>query len=298
MRLVVCCALWGEWHTRVFTEKALPTLLHDSNLPAMSRKIEVEWIFYTNKQEREKLRPLAQRLGVKAEVIGIQLHNGYKTAWRYAKYEAEKAEALVMFLAPDIVWSKGSLDHIADLIVSGKRLIFMTHPRGVEHRFDGEIRTGEEMMAMLQEHPHPVNTAEIVGNRPFTKHPEMILWRLKGGFMARMFGREPLVCPPEMKFNEKNLPASTVPDSESAVVSSSDSACGVSLAPMETEAHHYRHGNVFRVEALPGFLNEHKSSMGFWLASQPVVWRYGKLDEKNLWQIRKQSQYIVNQAFA
>lgn len=297
MRLVIACALWGEWHTRVFQTKALPTLLHDSNLPAMDRKLDVRWMFFTPKQEVSRILPLVGQIGVKATIVPIGLQNGYKTAWGYAKYEAEKLDALVMFLAPDIVWSMGSLDHVADLILSGKRMVFMTHPRGIEDRFDGELRTGQGLMAIREKHQHPVNVAEVIENRPFTKHPEMVLWPIKGGYLVRMFAREPLICPPEMGFNEKNLPAVPMPDQEMAVVKSSDDACGISLAPLDTEEHHYKHGNVFRVEGLHGFLDHHKSSMGHWLASQPVIWRHGETEERNVWQVGKQSQMIVQQAF-
>lgn len=297
MRLVICCALWGEWHRRVFAEKALPTLLHDSNLPAMNRKLDVRWMFFTPKSELDLIYPFVERMGVRASIVPIGLQNGYKTAWGYGKYEAEKLDALSMFLAPDIIWSKGSLDHIADLILSGKRLVFMTHPRGIEDKFDGEAKTGEELMRFRNEHQHPVNAAEIVGAMPFTKHPEMVLWPLKAGYLVRMFAREPLICPPEIGFSEKNLPATSVPEDERAVVKSSDDACGVSLAPIETERHHYRHGNVFRPESLSPFVKHHKSAVGKWLASQPVIWRHGVTDENELRVTTKQSQQIVNQAF-
>jgi hypothetical protein len=297
MKLLICCALWGDWHTRVFTEKALPTLLHDSNLPAMSRKLDVEWIFYTHKHEHDRIYPLVERMGVKTGIVQIQLQNGYKTAWRYGKYESDKRDGIAMFLAPDIVWSKGSFDHIADLILAGKRLIFMTHPRGIEDTFSGEPKTGRELMGTCFEHMHPVNSSEIVGGRPFTKHPEMILWKLKCGYLARMFAREPLISPPEMEFNEVNLPAFEIDEDKRAVVLSSDDACGVSLAPLETEQHHYKHGNTFNVDAIRAFLKKNRSSQGKWLASQPVLWRGGEVDKHELMITTKQSQQIVAEAF-
>jgi hypothetical protein len=296
VKLVICCALWGDWHLRVFREKSLPTILHPSNLPAMAERIEVEWLFYTPHHDK-RAAEFVPKMCVPSQVVSLNLQLGYKTAWAFAKYEAAKRGALVMFLAPDIVWSIGSFNHLTDILEDGKTTVFMSHPRGVEEHFCGHPKTGEELMEQCRKFPHPVNDSEVITNRPFTKHPEMILWPVKGGWLCRMFAREPLIAHPDTAFTAKNL-IESMPDVNIGVVASSDDACGVSLAPSDTEQHHYKHGNVFRPEAMKPFVEHHWSECGEFVASKPVLWRYGEVCPKSLLTATKQSQQLVKEAFA
>lgn len=282
MKLILVIGVWGAWHLNVFKKKALPTILHESNLPALG--LDAEFRIYTHENERGALLEASEAIAkhVPCEIFSIGLPEGYKTAWQHA-CGSTASENLVMFLQPDIVWSIGSFPHIGERIKAGKRMIFCPQMRGTESFYTGLPLTGQELMAICHEDAHPVNKSEEAGIIGFTRHPEVILWPVRGGWVCRMFAREPLVCDPAMKFNSQNLPDSPIDGDLVDVIASSDDACGISLCKREQEYDHYRGGTMLMNAERVGQLTKgHPSSVALPVALQHSILRYGLMDQEEV----------------
>lgn len=277
-RLNIVVAVWGAWHRHIFLDKALCTILHESNLPAMG--MECRFLLYTNESNAGEFAEAQESISkvLPCEVRTMQLPDGYKTAWQDATVNAGQDE-LMMFLQADIVWSKGSFPYIAELIKAGKRLIYMPHMRGTEPFYPKYVLPADELMRIVREDAHPVNKSQEVGSFGFTRHPETVLWPVKGGWVARLFAREPLICPASMRFNGHNLPQFELDRSVVGIVESSDKACGVSLASRDVEWDHYRNSNAQASAGQVGsFANGHQNAMTLQTAELVTVLRYGEMN--------------------
>jgi hypothetical protein len=274
--LTIVVTVWGEWHRRVFAHKALPTILHESNLPAMG--LDCKFVIYTKEGGYNGLREqmeVIQRF-VPCEIVEANLPDGYKTAWQDANL---KNDGLILQIQPDIVWSKGSFAHLAELIKAGKKYIYCPQPRGTEAFYTSQTLPGRELMHILHEDGHPVNKSEEADSISFTRHPEVVLWPIKGGWVARMFAREPLVCPGKIKFNHHNLPMDKPSIEELAVIESSEKCCGVSLAPRDKEWDHYRDSTMrLHPDRVGEFAKGHESALTLEVAKLTSILQYGDID--------------------
>jgi hypothetical protein len=302
-RLDLIIPVWGNWHLKVFADKALPTILHESNLPAMAAALDVRVIIYTREAGETMLASLTPRLESVCEVVvqNADMPRGYKDAWGYGFAQSRYRGALSMLVAPDIVWSAGSFAHIAALISEGgRRLVYMPHMRGLPETFAGETLSGEAMLRAVKAHPHPVNLSEEVTSKVFTLHPEMVLWPIAGGWIARLFAREPLVLDPaRMLLNSQNLLAGDAPAEGLALVESSDAACGVSLAPRERESHFWNRDGVheYHPDRLARFTKKYDSAVTRALASRTTLLRYGEIDAAELEDNERKANAAVERAF-
>src|SRR6516164_8204503 len=88
--------VWGPWHTGVFLDVNLTSLLAPGNLAAFAQKHDVSYRIFTSKND-----------------------------------DARIAGAMILLIPPDVVWSNGAFGHIADIAALGKKAIFMTYMRVV-----------------------------------------------------------------------------------------------------------------------------------------------------------------------
>jgi hypothetical protein len=242
--------------------------------------LDCRFLLYTNSSHESEFAEVVPAINkvVPCELRTMQLPDGYKTAWQDAGLNAHQEE-LMMFLQADIVWSKGSFPYIASLIKSGKKLIYMPHMRGTEPFYPKEALSSDELMRIVHQDAHPVNKAQEVGSSGFTHHPETVLWPVKGGWVARLFAREPLICPASMRFNGHNLPAFELDRSVIAIVESTDKACGVSLATRDKEWDHYRNSTQqISAPRVGEFSNGHACAMTLQTAELVTLLRYGEVN--------------------
>lgn len=286
----IAATIYGDWHRTVFMKKALPSYeLETLGVPAKfwiwTRENEVG-SFLEAKHEIDKVMP--------CEIVGGDLPLGYKNGWQQTGDRAEVGD-LVMQLQPDIIWSKGSFAHFGELVRSGKRMIYCPQPRGTEPFYAGSM-TSRELMRIVHEDAHPVNKSEEANSLAFTRHPEIILWPIKGGWVTRTFGREPLIRPAKMFFNHQNLPSSRVYEEELAMVESSDKACGVSLCKRDVELDHYRNSNMWmNPERVGEFARGHSSSMTYSVAKKPSLLLYDEPDPEELSKVISESDGFVEE---
>jgi hypothetical protein len=216
-------AVWGPRHVQSFIDLNVPSLLADGNVPAFGDQIDTTYVIYTPERDRliiegsSALRRLRQFIRVEfrelsASDIGapIDTHN---RIWRQGIEDAIAAETFILFMPPDVIWSNGSLAHLASLISAGKHAIFANwHVRVVSESFipafqlnhrrdeDDSIAVDARSLVRLSvEHAHPIVAAHMHDSAFFPHHPEMIFWPVEQeGLLMHVLALAPLIFRPDL----------------------------------------------------------------------------------------------------
>lgn len=298
-RLLIVTALWGEWHVDMFLNKSLPSLLHESNFGTLAKKHFCRWKIYAKPEYLERVDRIAD---IAREVIPVDVvdstEGGYKTVWHAGERDALQLGAMAMYLPPDVVWSRGSMSHIANLISDGKKAIFVSHPRGMPEEFDWYPRSSEELMKTCKRRWHALNHSAEVMNNCFTNHPEFVLWPITNGWICRMFARELFVADPKLiGFNDSNLPDQMLDERLMHVVGSSEDVLGVSLAPENKDRRMHGEKNALTAEKVAEWSGNFHSYTNPWMASKPILWKYGRVSDWEVESAVKASQRFVDDVY-
>ncbi|MBV8169520.1 MAG: hypothetical protein JO021_22175, partial [Alphaproteobacteria bacterium] len=255
--LLIVTAVWGPWHLDAWLEAALPTLLAPGNLPQLAARHAVAYQIHTRAGDLARIRaaPSFERLAALVPVSlqaipderqledPIQAHNDL---WRRAVEDAARSRRYAFLLAPDLVWSDGSLAHVADLLADGKAAVFAAFPRVASNSFLPAFRarfpavgepvalSGRALVALCLEHLHPLMAAHARDSAFFPMHAEMAIWTVRDeGLAVRAFSRELMVFDPaRVALNRLLLPDPPLPWDDLHMVEDSDQLFGVSLAPL------------------------------------------------------------------
>ncbi|MBI1338019.1 MAG: hypothetical protein GC164_13815 [Phycisphaera sp.] len=254
--------VWGERHTKLWLDVAVPALLADGNLPALAHGGHVTYRLYTRAQELAVIRShptyrLLQSCFEVHEFVNDRLdYSGdkYKVmnlCHCHALLEAAREDAALVFSCPDAVWSDGSLAYAARSIEKGHRAV-MTAGVRVDMRCalesllpeteGGVLRASPEQLAGLASRsPHPLTAAMTVGSPEVCAMATHLYWpHPAGGFLVRAMHTHPLAVWPSVK---NRLPGATVDSGfvsavcpESATwdfVDDSNNVLGVELSPSD-----------------------------------------------------------------
>jgi hypothetical protein len=256
--------VWGSWHTDVFLEVNLPSLLASGNLQAFAERHRVIYRIQTSREDvaRIEASPAYQRARqiLQCQIVPRIIHQGidpigmHHMLWRQAIDEARAAGAMVLFVPPDVVWSNGAFGHIADVAATGKRAIFMTYQRVVSETAVPAVKqafrdpaTGvidapsRRLVELAMEHIHPLTLTYVRDSLNFPIHPEFILWRVPGeGYLMRVLVREMFAYDPRhFDLNEQALLAHRPDPDDVHYITDSDDLFSLSLAPLAKDIEWY-----------------------------------------------------------
>jgi len=249
-------AVWGDWHITQLLEMNLPTLLAPGNLPSFTRDRRVVYEIFTRENDRPRLAqsPIINRLRESMEIeftiLAPELLGNpiaaHHHAWEKSRQAAARRRGYVLYLPPDVAWSDGSFQHLAQLLDSGRRAIFMTYLRAESASFTAALRagprnaddplviSGRELVGIALQCLHPLMAASLIGSPRIPRHPEMLFWPIKGeGLSLRVLAREMFLYDPNrFDLNEARLVDGTFDPSEIHFISDSDDLFAVSLAEL------------------------------------------------------------------
>lgn len=262
--------VWGPWHTQVFLDVNLPSLLTPNNLPAFAAQHQVSYRILTAEDDipRIKASPGFQHASkiVPFELIPCSVEHPagpiamHHMLWRRSIDEARDAGAMILFVPPDVVWSNGALGHVADLATQGKKAIFMTYMRVVSETCVPEVRrrltaadgvtidaSSRDLVELSLQYIHPLTLTYQRDSQNFPIHPEFILWRVPGeGFLMRVLVREMFAYDPaRFDLNEQALLASAPDPKEVHYITDSDKLFALSLAPALKDLNWYSRRQKF-----------------------------------------------------
>ncbi len=255
--LLIVTAVWGPWHLDAWLEAALPTLLASGNLPALAARHGVTYQINTRAGDLARIRaaPSFQRLAalvpVSLQVIADERQlddpiEAHGTLWRIAIDEAARSGRFAFLLPPDLLWSDGSLGHVAELLAQGKAALFAAFPRVASNSFlpafrarfaasgDAVALTGRALVGWCLEHLHPLMAAHARASAFFPMHAEMAIWPVPDeGLAVRAFSRELMVFDAaRLRLNRLFLLDGPLAWDDLHMVDDSDRLFAVSLAPL------------------------------------------------------------------
>jgi hypothetical protein len=256
--------VWGPWHTDVFLDVNLPSLLTAGNFEAFAARHKVVYRIQTAAEDvaRIEASPAYQRARqiVECEIVPRNVHLGidpigmHHMLWRQAIDDAREAGAMVLFIPPDVVWSNGAFGHIAEVAATGKGAIFMTYQRVVSEtavpavkRLFQDPETGiidapsRALVDVAMEHIHPLTLTYLRDSPNFPIHPEFILWQVPGeGYLMRVLVREMFAYDPRaFDLNEQALLAHRPDAADVHYINDSDDLFSLSLAPLSKDIEWY-----------------------------------------------------------
>jgi hypothetical protein len=249
--------VWGPWHTGIFLDVNLPSLLAPENLAAFAAQHRVTYRIFTSQRDIARITasPAYRRAReiVPFELIPCPVERvenpiaAHHDLWRRSIVEARNAGAMVLFVPPDVAWSNGGFRHVADLVSQGKRAVFITYMRVVSETCVPEIQrryiaqdgvtldvSSRDLVELAFQYIHPLTLTYLSTSSNFPIHPEFILWRVPGeGYLMRVLVREMFAYDPRMfELNEQALLA-YVPDPSCVhYVTDSDDLFALSFAPV------------------------------------------------------------------
>jgi hypothetical protein len=249
--------VWGPWHTGIFLDVNLPSLLASGNLPAFSAQHSIKYRIFTSRRDSERIssHPAFKKAQEYVEfeliVCAVEGTNDpigiHHRLWRRSIFEARDAGAMILFVPPDVAWSNGAFRHVADLVSSGKKAIFMTYMRvvsetcapAVQERYranDGLTidASSRQLVETAFQYIHPLTLTYLRDSPNFPIHPEFILWRVPGeGYLMRVLVREMFAYDPKaVVLNEQALPAHELDPNSVHFITDSDDLFALSFAPL------------------------------------------------------------------
>ena len=256
--------VWGAWHTSVFLDVNLPSLLASNNLPAFAALHKVSYRILTSAESSRQIEASSAfrrarqivdfelfECDIDPSVSPIELHH---RLWRRSMEEAKAAKAMILFVPPDVVWADGSLKHVAKLAAAGKRAIFMTYMRVVAEECVPEVRkrhlasdevvveaTPRQLVELAMQYIHPLTLTYLRNSPNFPVHPEFVLWSIAGeGMLMRVLVREMFAFDPAMfQLNQNALLANVVDQHLVHYITDSDDLFALSLAPLTKDIDWY-----------------------------------------------------------
>lgn len=258
--------VWGEWHTGVFLDVNLPSLLAPDNLSAFVERFQVQYRIFTSPESARQIAqsPAFRRASeiVKFELIECKIDRTtnpigmHHLLWNRSIDEAKSAGAMILFVPPDVIWANGALRHVAEIAQAGKRAIFMTYMRVVSETCvpearrrhlaaDGAVLDAQprELVELAMQYIHPLTLTYMRDSENFPVHPEFVLWPVAGeGMLMRVLVREMFAYDPAMfELNRQALLAHP-PDRDLVhYITDSDDLFALSLAPLRKDIDWYAH---------------------------------------------------------
>ncbi len=256
MRFHFSTVVWGDWHTGIFLDVNLPSLMAPGNLPAFCALHDVTYRIFTSRKDVNRIKSSAAFQAaaklVKFEIVEAPVERAedpiamHHALWRRSIREAREAGVMVLFVPPDVAWSDGAFRHIAELVQQGKRAVFITYMRVVSETTVPELRarflrddgtllraSSSELVEIMHRHIHPLTLTYLNDSDNFPVHPEFILWRVPGqGYLMRVLVREMFCYDPSMfDLNEQALPAHPLNPALVHFITDSDNLFSLSFAP-------------------------------------------------------------------
>ena len=157
-KVVVGTLVWGDHHTRVFLDYALPCYLAPGNIPYLIENYETTYVIATDRITAKKIKKnkMIKKL---SDLINVKFmffdETNVKSKWTLVRrsnelilQEAAKQNAVVITAGPDSTHSNCCFKHAMETIELGYRVYLLAGYRTILERmtsaFDSEFRTDLE----------------------------------------------------------------------------------------------------------------------------------------------------------
>jgi len=223
-RYVISNLVYGQLYPQLFLENHLKSLLDPTNLPALTKDFDIEYVLFTDEvtlHNTIKNHPRFIQLGQLVEVHVVQLNwppDSDQFASRYnllaqmlqsvisgVLTDPKKRGAWVSTWTADMVFAKFSVGKMLRRMKSGHDAVFMVPIRGAADSVNPMLAqlpgapTDNELFELAFRNLHHLWVASHWDAALFSKFPYSILWNSGTGLLAHNFGITPIVFKPNQK---------------------------------------------------------------------------------------------------
>lgn len=310
-------AVWGTWHTGIFLEVNLPSLLADGNLPALCRLRPVVYWINTTRADAERMRQapvmraLSKLVTIHLQVLDDALFGDpvatHVHIWTMAVDRARQDFAYLVPNPADMLWADGSFGYIGRCIDAGKRAIYAGVVRVTHETFTAAHASPNgqpiaipprRLVAETMRHIHPMMAAYFRDSEQVPFHFEYLYWPVPGeGFVIRLFATT-VYCLDTCAYEIDNIfsIADLGNPDELLCIDDSDDFFGVSITPLAKDTDWYALPQTVQANAVGEWWLSFDGPVQVPLVMQPVRVHAGPLDNP-LWRRRElESQFLVVQA--
>jgi uncharacterized surface protein with fasciclin (FAS1) repeats len=262
--VVFAVAVWGDWHVNTFVTLCIPSLLSSGNLPAFVGMRNARCIVFTTERDRSIIqasaswRQFAALIDVSFSTLSTEEISDpidtQQKVWSQAIGSVAKTGSFLFFMPPDVAWSDGSMQTIANALAHGKNIIVVPWtvravsetflPAAVEYLRQGGIAGGfpaRKLVRMTLQHLHPLMSAYRRDSNFFPYHAEMLLLPIaQQGILLNLLASTPTIFrPSDITLNQNKLIASGCQIEDVYMPMDSDDLFAVSLTPLVKEFHFF-----------------------------------------------------------
>ena len=212
--------VWGVSYTKLYIDTVIPAQLARGNLGAFDGKSGHRYLIFTTPQDADQIRSsriykeLNACVPVTFEFFTDKVnvvHDMMTDCYRRGIAAAEDADAAVIFLTPDIVFSDGSFATIKRLAESGRDVIYIpairTMKKAVAASLEKSFRDANtiqvpvrQLMRIALDNLHPLANASWWDDGEGGLVPANLYWRIDDeGILGRCFHLHPVCVFPQRK---------------------------------------------------------------------------------------------------
>jgi hypothetical protein len=227
MRYQFVVAVWGEQYVSYFLQICLPSLLTTGNLLGYSRD-DAELDIYTTYEDAPAfhdspaIKALAACMNIRIskatvardDIIHDARHELMTTLHKRALDRSDELDSAIFFISPDTVVADGTLMHLRQLLLSGKRMIMVGAMRVSQSGFIADFYPrfnpggryftaigSRELVDFIIAHPHEDHRG-FVWSDDLADAPSHIYFPVGDeGFVQRGFHLHPMAMYPAVRGN-------------------------------------------------------------------------------------------------
>lgn len=214
--------VWGRAFCELFTSISLPSQMSSNNIPNIKNIKSCHYHIITTKNDMDFIKSsasykrLSKVLNVKISTYNSDLsvpHDAMSDCYRIGIEEANKREAAIVFLTPDLIWSDGSFTELERISENGSRVVHTLGLRLLKETFvplvarkylsaDGATLCipSRDLVQLALHHLHPIAKSHLWEDGGDNLVPANLYWRVdEEGLLARCFHLHPLMVNPSQK---------------------------------------------------------------------------------------------------
>lgn len=277
MKYNLVTVVWGAEYTDLFVNVIMPSMLTPGNLYAFDKKPGNLYRIYTTVEDSKKIvesDAFKKISGILATDI-VEIENKDFTekyrvmseCHKKAIKAAETENAAIIFIAPDAIFSEGSISKMLSLAESGKRAVMIAGIRVAKDTFLPEFTrqfsangiakpaTARQLIKLSLAHLHPISKSLMWEAERFHNAPSHIYFEVPGeGIVACCFHLLPALVNPvrtNLQFQtiDGNYIRGACPDPDDMyIVSDSDEVLSVEMSSLAMKSDCGKTGaNAFKV---------------------------------------------------
>ena len=270
----VVTVIWGKTYVERWAQLNAPALLAPGNIPALAKEMRVNLVFYTTREDRERIRSLAvySRLKQHASIrfvminsilrdtahdlLGLRFADKYApmtTAHNHCMRHAAQNGHYIFFNFPDIVWQKDFFQKITAHIMNGKTHIFYysgpyLELEKIQEKIHGMVKNGvlavdnKELRKLCSTYRHSSSLLQYKNSPLRYFGAIMRMYRVKDlGDIIHMACFVPLVLKPTHKaFTRTTIDADhpiypLLPHQQIEIITENLSLCAASMDPRDAQ---------------------------------------------------------------